>query len=249
MASGQGVYCFIQSIGNVLLPVAVTDVLAHRPVADGTKGFFYASDTALLYFDAGSWITINPPAPVQAMNAAVFVAGGNWTAPAGVTTIYVTACAGGGGGGGPGTVNGGSGGGGGDSIKKMPVTVVPLTVYAITIAAGGTAGSNTGPTNGGTGGTTSFDVLLSLTGGGGGNRNGGTGGTPGGPGGSPGQTAGQTGTGSLGNGGACAIFPAVGFSPGDVATASLYGCGGAGQIGGAAYDAIKGGAGYMLIEW
>lgn len=102
-----------------------------------------------------------------------FLASGTWTAAAGVTTAWVTACAAGGGGGGS-SINSdciGGAGAAGDGTLREKVTPVPGTAYTVTVGAGGTAGSTAGG-NGGTGGTTSLGALVSLAGG-----NGGIGGT------------------------------------------------------------------------
>jgi len=122
------------------------------------------------------------PLQQQQKGVARFTANGNWTAPPGVTTAYISGVAGGGGGGGSaattgsiGTAGGGGGGGGGAFAIKVPVTVVPGTSYPIVIGAGGTSGAAGVGTSGGSGGaggaggTTTFGTsLVSLTGGTGG---------------------------------------------------------------------------------
>ena len=81
-----------------------------------------------------------------------FTASGNWTAPAGVTSITVEAWGGGGAGGGT-TSNPAKGGGGaGGQYASKVVTVIPGNVYAVVVGAGG-AGS-TG--NGAAGGDSTF---------------------------------------------------------------------------------------------
>jgi hypothetical protein len=110
-----------------------------------------------------------------------FTANGNFTVPAGVTTIYVTAVAGGGGGGGGGasiaTANavgtGGGGGGSGAPLVWEAYTVTPGAVHAITIGDGGIAGTGASAgtndaTAGGNGGDTIIGTLATLTGGSGG---------------------------------------------------------------------------------
>lgn len=98
----------------------------------------------------------------------VFTLSGTWTAPAGITTIYVYMMGGGGGGGGRTGANG-SGGGGGASgsftLFPIPYSVTPGNSYTVTIGAGGTGGGTS--TTGQTGGTTTFD-MISVPGGGGG---------------------------------------------------------------------------------
>lgn len=90
-----------------------------------------------------------------------FTASGSFTVPAGVTTIYISACASGGGGGSGGSnsggqsslVGGGGGGGGGagQSIMRQPFAVTPGQVIAITLGPAGTGGA--GPVLSGAGST------------------------------------------------------------------------------------------------
>lgn len=192
-----------------------------------------------------------------------FTSNGSFTVPAGVTTIFVSGCAGGGGGGGGAGTSGqtavvgggGAGGGGaGQSQIRIPYVVAPGQVIAITIGGGGTAGlgstsANSGGTNGGNGGNTVIGALATLTGGGGGglggwvasnNIGGGGAGAAGGPG-YPNGSFGSDGN-YLGNGGDGASSPFGGggargraaTSAGIPGTAGIgYGSGGGG--GGAAY--------------
>lgn len=101
----------------------------------------------------------------------LFTSSGTFTAPSGVTKVYVTMVGGGGGGGGgrdQGTGAGG-GGGGGESIIMMSYTVTPSSSYTVTIGTGGTGGSggsNGAPSGDGTDGNqTSFDGTITATGG------------------------------------------------------------------------------------
>lgn len=150
-------------------------------------------------------------------NFQIFTAGGTWTCPDGITTVYLSGGgAGGGGAGGNGGAGStassacGGGGGAGQSVIRYPVTVVPGTAYTITIGTAGTHGSggtngNLG-SNGSNGGDTSFGALLTLTGGERGSASGSLTGA-GGNGGSYGGTDGDGGSSSLiiyptgGNGG------------------------------------------------
>jgi hypothetical protein len=111
-----------------------------------------------------------------------FTANGNFTVPAGITTIYVSACAGGGGGGGGGSNNivygiasGGGGGGAGQWVYKKAYTVVPASVIAITVGTGGNYGIGGIPgaddaTAGANGTDTVIGALVTLTHGSGGAR-------------------------------------------------------------------------------
>lgn len=73
-----------------------------------------------------------------------FTASGNWTAPAGVTSVTVEAWGGGGAGGGA-TGNPAKGGGGaGGQYASKTVTVIPGNSYTITVGSGGTASTGNG---------------------------------------------------------------------------------------------------------
>ena len=140
---------------------------------------------------------------------AVFTANGTYTVPAGVTTLWVSGCAGGGGGGSAGTstttvgAGGGGGGGAGQSVLRTAIAVAAGDSLSITVGAGGAGGaappatSGTNGNNGAAGGntvltnTTAATTLLTLTGGGDG----------GGGGGGGGDSAGGVGGGGYPNGG------------------------------------------------
>lgn len=116
-----------------------------------------------------------------ASNIQIFTSSGTFTAPSGITKVYITGCGAGAGGGG-GAGNGGGGGGAGTSLINYPFTVTPGNNYTVTIGAGGTGGSGGSPsgTNGTNGGNSSFDTLTFIGGvlGGGGSGSGaGNGGT------------------------------------------------------------------------
>jgi hypothetical protein len=177
--------------------------------------------------------------------------------------VTVNMCAGGGGGGQGDTVTGGDnyGGGGGGSGGYYQNYVLTLSAgtYVMTIGAGGAPGAN-GPIGGGapwrgnyggSGGTTTFDVFLSCSGGGGGQGgdgiNQGGGGNPGG-GGSPNGSGGggrQGDNSFVAGGGASGPFGSGGpanYNSGGVA-GSGFGSGGSG--GNASYSTSinNGGAG------
>lgn len=198
-------------------------------------------------------------------------ASGSFAVPLGVTTLYLSGCAGGGGGGGGGGASntniggGGGGGGAGQSAIKRAVAVVPGQSYAYTIGsggAGGLAGTSGGANggDGGAGGVTTFGSLLTLSGGSGGA--GGiksTSGQVGGGAGGAGYPYGNSGSDSSadnasGNGGTGASGPFGGGGglgkSGKAATggnsayaASGYGCGGGGGGGVYTTGVATGGAG------
>jgi len=193
----------------------------------------------------------------------LFTSSGTFTAPTGVTKVYITMCGGGGGGGGAADANGFAGGGGGAvSVIKCPYTVVPENNYTVTINAGG-AGGAAGDNNGAAGGNTSFNITLIAGGGGGGSKGsvhtGGTGGasTLNGDGqtapGSPSMAGGNGGTGPGGGaggvGGASLLGSGAPSAQGYAAGISATSPGGGGS--GAATNAVggNGATGVCLIEW
>lgn len=98
-----------------------------------------------------------------------FTSSGSFTVPAGVTTIYVSGCAGGGGGGAAGgsstgvnTGAGGGAGGAGQSIQTAAYAVTPGTTIGITIGAGGAKGVGVSGTSGGSGGNGGSTVVTGL---------------------------------------------------------------------------------------
>lgn len=198
-------------------------------------------------------------------NITRYTASGSFVVPPGVTTVYVTGCAGGGGGGGGQTVgaatifSGAGGGGAGESVVRLPISVVPGTSYPVTIAAGGAGGAVNA--DGGGGGNTQFGTagaLLNLAqgagglksvavaypntiggpAGGGGYPSGGYGGDVAGQG--PGGTGGAGGGSPLGGGGAGGRGALAGGAtiPGN--SASGYGAGGGGAGGAYAAGASPG---------
>lgn len=95
----------------------------------------------------------------------IFTSNGTFTAPTGVTTVFLTLCGGGGGAGGTqGTSNHKSGSGAsGACVINYPYTVVPGNNYSVTIGGGGNGGS--AGNNPGTQGSSSvFDTLTVLGG-------------------------------------------------------------------------------------
>jgi hypothetical protein len=182
-----------------------------------------------------------------------YTSNGTWTAPAGVTTAWLTGCGpGGGGAGGNSATVGGGGGGGGQSVIAEAVTVVPGTSYTVTIGTGG-AGSVSAAANGsaGSGATVFGSTLLSLAAGAGGTVSG-AGGAAGGAGGS--AQGGATGVNGydypVGGTGGSSMFGAGGAGGTSVVpprTSSGYGSGGGGGAGAAV--GAGGSNGFLLIEW
>src|SRR5690606_30079650 len=82
-----------------------------------------------------------------------FTASGDFTVPAGVTSITIEVIGGGGGGG-----TNGSGGGGGGGYSMGTFNVTPLDVIPVIVGAGGQSGT--------AGGTTSVGAFIEATGGG-----------------------------------------------------------------------------------
>jgi hypothetical protein len=144
---------------NVLIGAGTSSVTFVAPGASGN----------VLVSNGTSW-TSGALAAFQ-LREQLFLAGGTWTAPAGVTRVQLVIIAGGGGGGGyniGGANDGGVGGVGGVAVGSA--IVVPGTAYTVTVGAGGAGGATNA--NGAAGGTSSFGALMSATGGGGGLTNG-----------------------------------------------------------------------------
>jgi hypothetical protein len=90
--------------------------------------------------------------------AVLFTSGsGNWTCPAGVTSVLAECWGAGGGGGGGGSVTNGCGGGGGE-YSAQTLTVVPGTNYAYVVGAGGAGAGSGGNLPGSAGANTTFTV-------------------------------------------------------------------------------------------
>jgi len=97
-----------------------------------------------------------------------FLTSSSWTAPAGVTFVFLLGSGGGGGGSGGNGDWGVPGYGGGSIIPILTnVVVVPNTSYTITIGAGGAGGAGTAllsPNLGSAGGATTFGSLATFNG-------------------------------------------------------------------------------------
>ena len=196
---------------------------------------------------------------------AVFTANGTYTVPAGVTTLWVSGCAGGGGGGSAGTSTttagggGGGGGGAGQSVLRTAIAVAAGDSLSITVGAGSAGGaappatSGTNGNNGAAGGntvltnTTAATTLLTLTGGGAGAGGGGGtggGGYPNGGDGGDGSYMSYGGQGASNpfGGGGCSPRGAVGTNTGYAGmNAAGNGAGGSGGAGTYAASAVVAG--------
>ena len=172
-----------------------------------------------------------------------YTSNGTWTAPAGVTTIWLSGTGGGGGGGTP--SSGAAGGGGGAECDvAVELTVVPGTAYAVTIGSGGAAAN--------AGSATILGALRTLPGGAAGGAVW-TGGAAGGAGGSAGGNgAGQSGVDNYRGGEGGGTIWGAGGHGGEFPTATGTVGSGYGSGGGGGATSSAGGAGsngFLLIEW
>lgn len=160
----------------------------------------------------------------------IFNSSGTFTAPSGITKIFVSMVGGGGGGGASDTVGSGGGGGGGASLLNYPYTVIVGNNYTVTVGAKGLGiiGST-----GGNGGQSIFDTVLIVNGGNGGVRNGGSGGTGGASISANSLTGIASGSGGAGGGIIPAIATVAGGTGGAGASGNVAGGGGGGSIWGA----------------
>jgi len=190
-----------------------------------------------------------------------FTSSGTFTAPTGVTTVYVTMAAGGGAGSGADGGAGGRGGGAaGGCLIKYPYAVTPGNNYTVTVGTGGAGGWGNGAAGtdsvfgdltvlGGNGGSGTKGGASrgtqAIVDGGAGDGSGGAGGTAvvmsGGGGDGADYRGGGGGASPFGNGGAGG---ALGLNGND---GSGYGSGGGGS--GGASDGGSGTAGFVLVEW
>lgn len=256
--TGTGVITLAPSSGVLFFPGAANAGAASvtLPYSGAVEGPYNVSGV-LLQCDGTNWHVV---ATDEAHGEQLLTSSGTWTAPAGVTTIWLDGAAQGGGGGGVGTTAGSSagGGGGGQSIVGSRFAVVPGTAYTVTLANSGGAGG-VGNANGTAGSNAVFGALVTLTGGTGGTGSSGgspvAGGAAGGAGGSAGGSGfnitGSTSTGGEGGGthwgqGGARTFGTVGGN-----AASGYGAGGSGavQASGASQTGGAGSAGFFRVRW
>lgn len=142
------------------------------PGSPVTGQLFYRTDLQAIYVYSGTGWALT----VFASNIQIFTSDGTFTAPAGITKVYLSMVGGGGGGGCKSGAVGG-GGGAGAMIVNYPYTVVPGNNYAVVIGPYGAGGAGTTEHDGANGTATTFDSTVSASGGNGGKGAAGTGGT------------------------------------------------------------------------
>ena len=144
--------------------IVATGASAVTRVGAGTDGqFLTAASTASTGL---TWSSVSIPSAV-ALQEQIFTSSGTWTAPTGVTKVWLLVVGGGGGGGG----SAGSGlSGSGGAQYQAQFTVTPTTSYTVTVGGGGGRCGAYG--NGGS--NSSFSTAIGTAGGGGGPTSGGT---------------------------------------------------------------------------
>ena len=203
------------------------------------------------FIDGGS---ILAAAQSAGKRLAAFTSSGNFTVPAGVTTVRAHVLGGGGGGGG-GNASYAAAGGGSGGYACGTFTVTPGEVVAVTVGAGGAGGGNPG----GSGGTSSFGALISASGG----LGGAGAGASNCAGGAPGQGSGgainlyggfgndgnpSSGAGAGGAGGASAFGGGGRSASGGSLAALAYGSGGGGCYGASGFGGA-GASGLVFVEY
>ena len=165
---------------------------------------------------------------------------GNFTVPAGVTSVEVLVVAGGGGGcASDNPSDSGGGGGGGGVVHHSALSTTPAGTIAYAVGAGGTAGSES-PRDGGDGGDSTFGSITADGGGNGGADAGGDGGSGGGS----GRDNTSPGTATQGDSGGGTGYGFAGGNGGaESSNTSSGGGGGAGSVGGDSSATSIGGAG------
>jgi hypothetical protein len=212
------------------------------PYSGSTSGPYNVSGV-LLWCDGSNWAVL---ATNETHGSETFTSNGTWTAPAGVTTAFISGCGGGGGGGGHTGSSAGAGGGGAASAVLFRAACVPGTAYTVTIGALGGGGAQGGGT-GGAGTASSVGALLTLNGGAGGTSGvagaGGTGSAP--------QAPGAAGAGNAHCNGGGSLFGGGGNPPGGGAgnPGGGYGAGGSGSLHTSSAPGGAGTAGIIIVSW
>jgi hypothetical protein len=256
--TGTGTITLSPSSGALFFPGAAHSGAATvtLPYSGSAEGPYNVSGV-LLQCDGTNWHVI---ATDEAHGEQLFTASGTWTAPAGVTTIWLDGCAQGGGGGGVSTATGGlsgGGGGGAESIVGVRYAVTPGTAYTVTLANTG-GGGGVGAANGAAGSSAQFGGLVTLAGGGGGvgNAFNAAAGAAGGAGGSAGGDGARI-DGALvamGGGGGASHWGAGGVSRIGIhngLNGSGYGAGGSGAVNNtsSARNGGNGSPGFFRVRW
>ena len=247
----SGTYVSTLTVGTINITTASITNLTVSNLSGYTPPTYQATftiGTATITTASITNLTVNALSGITLNN--LFTSSGTFTAPAGITKVFVTMVAGGGGGANVNDTGGHhrNGGGGGAAIVKRIYSVTPLSSYTVVVGTGGAHGSP-----GSNGVNSSFDSL-SVEGG----KGCGTGISDVGAGGSgagaaypyifAGNSGAQGGVYLGGNGGS-SYFSEGGIGiNGPGPTPSGYGGGGAG--GGADTSAGGDGApGFVLVEW
>jgi hypothetical protein len=154
--TSSGERSYVQG-SNGTIYVSVADSVNQDPVTDTTNTYWKIafSDNSQLPFR--NFVAFTTPGATT------------WTAPAGVTKIWVEVYGAGGGGGVLAAPNGvAPAGGGGGGVAKKLMTVVPGTLYNLVVGQGGNGGGAS-PSNGTAGGASNFaSGAVAATGGAGG---------------------------------------------------------------------------------
>lgn len=209
------------NVGTGASQVVQLTAASKYPAVDGSliTNLSGANFTNLASIPSGAGVIPAANLATSSHSFQAFTSNGNFTAPSGISIVYVTMCGGGGGGGKFASGTGGSGGGGGGAILlNYPYKVTAGNVYAVVVGAGG-AKDATG-VNGSPGVASTFDSVL--------NANGGSGGIA------------AAGTGSVGGAGGTANTNFAAHT-----TAAGFGIGNsiAGGAGGSSAASVSGGAG------
>ncbi|MGI5892002.1 MAG: glycine-rich domain-containing protein [Bacillota bacterium] len=228
---------------NNITPPDINTILKYK----GNDRILTTQFTSIVLKKIGvnDWFLIGDVYRIKSLIATI-KSSGDWTVPAGITSVDVYLVCGGGGGG-----YGLRGGGGGGYCKLYKnISLIIGNSYACVIGAGGARGTSS-TTTGGAGGTSSFNSIYTATGGSGGSGssggNGGSGGggsgtSSGGDGGSNGSN-GQSGSDDPGGSGGGTID----YTPTNPYNNTLYGGGGGGGSTISSGSGGSGGSGIILI--